>query len=740
MSAPQPLGGPVEYARDDVDLGELLDILLEGKWLILAATLLTLLLGLVYAVLATPIYEADALVQLEGESSSLGAVFGEMGDVLSESSEATAEIELIKSRLVLGRTIEQLELDTVARPVYFPLIGQGVARLAARDVGPAKLLTQFFIGPYAQGEEDITLGRFEVPDGRLGESFYLQAGETEGSYALWLNEEESVVGRVGETLRVEGRDIVIQVQSLRSPPGHRFEVKRRDMLSAIASLRENLSVAEKGKDSGIISLRLQHPDPERAQRILNAIANNYLRQNVERKGEEAEQTLKYLQQQLPALRARLEASEVQLNAYRTRQGSADLLQETQLLLRQSAELEALRLTLAQEREQLLQRFQPGHPSVQALDAQLRDLEQNRTGLESEIRDLPETQQELLRLTRDVQVNTELYTSLLNSAQQLEVAKAGTVGTVRIVDYAGRPREPVKPKRKLILMLSLMLGAFLGLAAVFVRRALFSTIDDPQSFEAHFGLPVFANIPISKVQKTMFGKVNQLAPGLHTLQRRTADDPALEALKSLRTALHFGMHEAQNNIVLITGPRPGLGKSFVAANLASTIASAGKSAVVVDGDMRRGTVHTYAGIKRKPGLSDVLSERATLDEALRPTEQEGLMVLPTGTLPPNPSELLSTPLFHELLQELRTRFDVVLIDSPPNLAVADANILAQIAGTTLLVLRADLHPPREVAESIKRLKMVGANVRGAIFNMVRYQARRYGYGRYNYHYGYGKAKS
>ena len=721
--------------EDEVDIGELFDLLTEGKWLVIAFTLVAALFGLAYASLSTPIYESDALVQLEtDQSSSLSAIFGEMGDVLSAGSEAAAEIELIKSRLVLGRTVEQLDLHTRAQPEFFPLVGQGLARLAGKGLGVAQAVTAVFPEQYAHGGEHIVMGRFETPETLLNQPMTVELG-ADGDYWLYPPGGQPLRGQVGQTVRGEGATLAVQIQSLQGEPGRRFEVERADMLTAIQRLREALTVSEKGKDSGIISIRLQHPDPNMAARILNAVANNYLRQNVERKGEEAEQTLRYLQKQLPSLRGKLEAAEARLNAYRTSQGSADLMQETQILLQKSAELEALRLKLAQEREQLLQRFQPSHPTVQALDAQVRDVDRNRAELDLEVADLPETQQELLRLTRDVEVNTELYTSLLNSAQQLEVAKAGTVGNVRIVDYAGEPRRPVKPQRTLILALSVLLGLMLGVMAVFLRRALFSTLDDPQEFERRFGLPVYANVPVSGNQKKIFGSLKDAIRGMRTLEKRAESDPALEAVKSLRTALHFGLHDATNNIVLITGPRPGLGKSFVASNLAATLASAGRKVALVDGDLRRGTVHEYMGLSRRDGLSDVLAGRATLEGALRTPEEGGPHVLTSGTIPPNPSELLSTAAMKNLVQQLGAEHDVVIIDSPPNLAVADSSVLAQLAGSTLVVLRGATHPPREIAESLKRLALVGAQVRGVVFNMVKQHARRYGYGRYNYYYAY-----
>ncbi len=729
-----------ERADDEIDLGVLIDIILEGKWLVLFITTLGAALGVAYAMLATPIYKADALIQIEDKRSSLAAVFGEMGGALGEPSQTQGEVELIQSRLVLGRTVEALQLDLKVEPVTLPVIGPGLARLRDRRAGirpPAwRPASAYFDGQY------LRIGRFEVPRYQLNRSFRIRARAQSG-YEL-LDPQGSVIGRglAGEALELPDAGIRLLVTELEARPGQEFLVTRMDPLRATNSLRADFFVTAKSKgyrDSGIVALALEATSGLKAQQILNSIANNYLRQNVERKGAEAEKTLEYLRSQLPQLRGRLDEAEAQLNIFRTGQGSADLMQETELLLQQSAKLEGLRLELAQQREQLTQRFKPGHPTVQALDAQLGDLETNREKLEKKIRALPETQQQLLRLTRDVQVNTELYTSLLNSAQQLEVAKAGTIGTVRIIDNAEQPLAPIKPRQPLVVLLGVMLGGAFGIMAVFLRRMLLGTVDDPQFIEQQMGLPIYANIPRSKAQVGISGMLKKHAKGIHTLTNLGEADLAQEAFKSLRTSLHFALHEAPNNLLLITGPRPEVGKTFVCSNLADVFAQVGKSVVVVDCDMRRGTLHNYFGEKRKPGLADYLIDRAQLSDIIKSQREGKLSYIVSGTIPPNPSELLSSAKFEELLTTLSERYDLVILDSPPNLAVTDPSILAQRAGTTVLVLAANEHPSREIAESIKRLKLVGANLKGGVLNKVNQVSRRYGYGRYNYYYAYGSSK-
>lgn len=728
-----PLRQGTPPADEEFDIGDMLDTLMDGKLIIFVSLLICGAIAIAYILLARPIYQADALMQIESDESSMSAIFGDMGDALGVESEATTEIELIKSRLVLGRTIEQLRLN---EQVEFGNWLTSAAQRSRVRLSGSKRISQWRPATAMIGTEILRLSRFEVPAAYYNEDFVLIA-QADGSYQLLAPDESQLLltGRQGTTEHDEATGISLAVAEMKLPAGRRMLLRVRDPLTAVDELRERLKVSEKAKDSGIIHMSLEAYSGAEAQSVLNAIANNYLRQNVERKGEEAEQTLQYLNSQLPELRGSVDAAEVQLNAYRKDRGSADMLQETELLLQQSAQLEASRLELEQQREQLLQRFQAQHPTVLALEAQLREVGQSRNALENKIRSLPETQQDLLRLTRDVQVNTELYVSLLNSAQQLEVAKAGTVGTVRIIDHAALPLESIRPQKMLALISAVALGLIIGISIIFLRRILYSTVDDPQVIEQEFGLPVYASIPMSKSQKAIGEHLNKLKPGMHTLHQEGQDDIALEAFKSLRTALHFGTHGADNNIILITGPRPGLGKTFVATNLGSAIAQSGTPTLVIDCDMRRGTLHNYIGARRRLGLSDYLSGSCGLRDIVRSTAENNLHFITTGTIPPNPSELLALPQFRDLLQLMSKKFAHIILDSPPNLAVADSGILAQSAASVLLVLQANAHPQREIAESLKRLKLIGASVRGVVLNKTPPTSRKYGYNRYHNYYAY-----
>jgi tyrosine-protein kinase Etk/Wzc len=306
--------------------------------------------------------------------------------------------------------------------------------------------------------------------------------------------------------------------------------------------------------------------------------------------------------------------------------------------------------------------------------------------DKQIERLPETQQVILRLSRDVKVNTELYTTLLNNAQTLRVAKAGTVGNVRIIDEAVPPTEPIKPKKPLIVAVSLILGLIIGVVWVFIRKALHRGIEDPDQIEKHLNIPVYATIPHSDDQAKFSEKLKKLgslqANPTVILALENKEDLAIESLRSLRTTLHFAFLEAQNNIIMITGPSPGVGKTFVSTNLAVVLADAGKKILLIDGDMRKGFINKSLGLERENGLSDLISNSITLGEAIHPIAAANIDFIPTGSIPPNPSELLLHERFGQLLGTLSKKYDHIIIDSPPILAVTDACIIGRMASATL----------------------------------------------------------
>ena len=717
-------------------IADVIGILIEGRWLLASVFLLVLLSGVFYAWITPRTYMSDALIQVELKSQPLSAIANLSDTALGGETPTTAEIEITKSRMVLGGVVDSLNLDIVAVPHYFPVVGEAIARGKKNVTAPL-----FGLHQYAWSGETIEVSALQVPDGMLGRVLTLRA-KAAGAYDLMDAEGQLLLsGRVGERNGADtanGR-IEIFVSVLEAHNGTHFDVVRLPRQSAINKVARNLVVSERGKGSGILYLQLRGTNRRANTLTLQSLVTAYQRQNVERRSAEAQSTLVFLEDQLPRIKTELERSETNLNTYRLERGSADLSKETELLLNVSVELEKKRLDLLQQREIALQRFTPEHPVIGALDSQLRQIAGEQSKSQARVKQLPDTQQDILRLTRDVQVNTGLYTALLNRSEELKIAKAGTLGNVRIIDVPVLPMLPDSPKIGMIIVISGILGILLGVTAVFVRRSLHTGVEDPADIERALGVATYASVPYSREQRMMSkGKSPKADQANRILALAAPNSVAVESLRSLRTALYFALHDASNNVIMLTGPAPGLGKSFISLNLAAVLAQSGRRVVVIDADMRRGHMCDALGMDRSPGLSEYLAGTASISDVVRDSGVEGLSIISTGARPPNPSELLLGQRFAELLPALSNSFDHVMIDTPPVLAVTDATIIGRSAGCTLVVLKSGEHPLRMIEECIKRLTNAGVKVNGAIFNQIGGTGGGYGYG-YGYYgarYGYG----
>ncbi|XCY77661.1 polysaccharide biosynthesis tyrosine autokinase [Pseudomonas sp. CBR-F] len=723
-----------EDDNGEIDLLGLFGTLIDHKWLIAAVTGAFMVTGAAYAVLATPVYQANALLQVEAKKNDLLG-FSDIGGMLGKESPSATEIELIQSRYVIGKTVDNLKLDIVVQPMYFPVVGEFLARRFQKANPGAIAEPLLGLDGFAWGGESLKIFKLDLPDGQLGKKLTLTVGEN-AHYTL-LDEDDQVLaaGEAGQPFEQNG--VAFQIEELRAKPGTRFRVIRNARLTSILDYQENLDVVERGKESGMIGLALESTEPDQAIKILNQIAAIYVRQNVERTSAEAAQSLAFLKEQLPEVKKDLEKAGKALNEYQTRSKSVDITLETKAILDQIVGLDTSISELKLQQAEMDRKFTRQHPAYRALLTQIGELTSKQQSLASRVESLPSTQQELLSLTRDVEVGTAIYTQLLNKSQELDVMRAGTVGNVRLIDTADvNFFKPIKPKKILIVLIATLLGGFLAVTLVLLRKALNRGLESPEAIE-QLGLPVYASIPYSTLQKVEEDKITRgrgrADAGSSLLAISHPTDLAVEALRSLRTSLHFAMLEAPNNRIMISGPSPEVGKTFVSVNLAAVIAQTGQRVLLIDVDMRRGYLHKVLGVPAKDGLSDILSNQCTLESAIHKTGVENLDIISRGQIPPNPSELLMHRNLTELLAQVSERYDLVILDTPPLLAVTDAAIVGRQSGTNLIVTRYGLNPAKEIEHTMRRFAQNGIVLRGAIFNGVEKKASaKYGYGNYGYY--------
>ena len=739
-STPEPytalLSGPLPVPmRDDGYESGLrlhLGVLYDNRWLIFSIALMVTLLGVAYAVFARPVYVADMLIHVEEEGHANGSknILGEMASMFDVKSSATSEMELLRSRLVVLRAVDNLRLYIDARPKHFPVIGSTIAKHTETLSAPGL----FGMGGYAWGAEKIVVPIFNVPDANMNQRFLLTA-EGNGQYRIdQPGAAREWKGQVGMPLvfSTGAGEVELQVEQLVANPGAQFYLQRAPRLSTAEDVKKALTIAEHGKQSGVISVTLKGTNQKLVSDTLNEIGKEYMLQNRARKTEEAEKSLSFLQTQMPELKRQLEQSEAKYNQFRYNHGTIDLSEEAKISLQQAATAKAKRLELQQKRTELLTRFTDEHPTVVGINDQIKEMSSEIASTAAHIKELPTLEQELLSLSRDIKVNTDLYTALQNTAQQLSLITAGKVSNVRLVDAPMTPEKPTRPA-SVIVMFSLVLGLFLGLVSAFIKRALFGTLDDPDQIERMFGVPVYATIPHSKFLKKLHSSTSAKSPKLPLLANLSSTDAAIESLRSFRAALQFSMSRARNNVVLMTGATPGLGKTFVSVNLAAVTATAGKRVLLVDADLRNGHLHKYFNVPRQGGLSDYMAGSLPADKVIHRGVMKSMDFISTGSLPSNPSELLLRPRFGELFQSLSSNYDLILIDSTPVLAVSDSLTIGAHAGAIYLMTRAGVTTAEEVRESMKRLRQSGLSAKGVLFNDLQLRPSQYGYG-YGYTYG------
>lgn len=703
---------------DEIDLGRLIGEFIDHRKLIISVTSLFTLVALIYAIFATPIYQADALIQVEQKQAN--AILSNLSQMLPDSQPQSApEIALIRSRMILGKTVDDLNLQARVKQKYFPLLGRGFARLSGDKPG------------------SLSISRLYIPENDNDTPEIILTVKERNSFSISVGD-FSINGKVGELL--DERGISLKVDEISAKPGTEFSIVYVSRLKAITDLQDDIAVADQGKDTGMLTLSLTGDNPVLIERILNSISENYLAQNIARQAAQDAKSLEFLSKQLPEVRSDLDQAEDKLNQYRRKSDSVDLSLEAKAVLDQMVNVDNQLNELTFRESEISQLYTKEHPTYKALMEKRKTLQDEKSKLNKRVSAMPETQQEILRLSRDVESGRAVYMQLLNRQQELNIAKSSAIGNVRIIDNAVTQPKPIKPKKILIVLIGIILGVMTSAGVVLLRVFLRRGIETPEQLE-ELGINVYASIPIAETfSKSVVQKKGWSKKSAEEIQGFLAvDNPAdlaIEAIRGLRTSLHFAMMEARNNVLMISGASPNAGKTFVSSNLAAVISQTGKKVLFIDTDMRKGYTHKLFNENNTNGLSDILSGKVEINRALKKVVSGDFDFISRGMAPPNPAELLMHRRFGELLNWASENYDIVVLDTPPILAVTDAAIIGNYVGTTLLVARFELNTAKEIEVSVKRFEQAGVTVKGCILNgVVKKASSYYGYGYSHYGYSY-----
>ncbi|WFA36938.1 polysaccharide biosynthesis tyrosine autokinase [Klebsiella pneumoniae] len=703
--------------NEEIDLGRLIGELIDHRKIIISITALFTLIGIVYALFSTPIYQANALIQVEQKQAN--AILSNLSQMLPDSQPQSApEIALLQSRMILGKTVDDLNLQANAKEKFLPVLGRGWARLTNKNNNTLKISRLYISGATDEDDAEVNLRVIS------NNSFVVTGDDFE------------VKGEVGKLLDAKG--LSLKIDSISAPEGTEFILTYATRLKAITDLQKVFSVSDQGKDTGILTLSLLGSNPELIKEIINSISKNYLDQNISRQAAQDAKSLEFLDAQLPKVRSELDIAEDKLNAYRRKSDSVDLSLEAKSVLDQIVNADNQLNELTFRESEISQLYTKEHPTYKALLEKRKTLQDERSKLNKRVSAMPETQQEVLRLSRDVESGRAVYMQLLNRQQELNISKSSAIGNVRIIDDAITEPKPVKPNKILVLILSFILGIILSIGYVLLKTFLRRGIESPEQLE-EIGINVYASVPVSETfSKTVTENIGwKKQKNLENYGFLAVDNPAdlaIEAIRGLRTSLHFAMMEARNNVLMISGASPNAGKTFISSNLAAVISQSGKKVLLIDTDLRKGYLHRVFNVNNTAGLSDYLSGKLDVKTIISKSKDIGFDFISRGTTPPNPAELLMHPRFQDLVSWANENYDIVILDTPPILAVTDAAIIGNYAGTTLVVARFELNTAKEIAVSIKRFEQSGVHVKGCILNgIVKKASSYYGYG-YSY-YGY-----
>lgn len=702
---------------EEINLGRLFGELIDHRKLIVILTSVFTIVAIIYSIFSTPVYEANSMVQVEEKQGN--ALLQSLSQFLPNSGpESAPEVALLQSRLVLGKTVDDLNLQTQINQNFFPIFGAGFARLMGEKMGVVGI-SRLYIHPLENGKTP------KLKMTIIDNNHYRIDG-----YG------KELLGTKNTLLETNG--LAIFVDKIESKPGTTFTITYLDRLDAIDNVEKSFTVAPMiamGVDSGILKLNYIDQNQERAQEILNRIDENYLAQNIERQAAQDAKSLDFLNQQLPEVRNRLDLAEDKLNDYRQKKDSIDLNLEARTTLDQIVNVDNQLNELTFKEADVSQLFTKDHPTYKALLEKRKTLNEEKERLTQHVSSMPATQQEVIRLSRDVDSGRAIYMQLLNRQQELNIAKSSAIGNVRIIDSAVTETAPVKPKKMMIIIIGLLIGAFTSIGIIIVRMLMKQGVESPAQME-DLGIEVLGNIPASVWLTKENSRVNKLNRDMRFLSVENSADVAIEAIRNVRTSLYFKLQEAKNNIITISGATKGAGKTFLSSNLAAVFVQGNKKVLLIDADMRRGYLHDLFKLNNENGLSEALSGKISIDKSIKRYESAGLDVITRGTISSYPSELLLTDNFRRLIEWSSANYDIVIIDTPPILAVTDASIICQLSGVNVLVARFEINTVKEIEVAMKNLEKVGVEIDGCVLNGVLKKASNYysyGYDSYSYSY-------
>ena len=727
--------------------GDYLSVLLRNRLLICGILMVTVGVTAVFTFMARKVYEARSTVMIEvgGRAGGIDAIFGVPNFVQSAIiSEVLLnnQVEILRSRTLAERTIAKLRarpdadrlefLGSKERPAsaaglvealalttsISPIENTNVIQIRARACSPheASVIANTIVDAYLEHNRSWARGEVTEVKGFLEQqltSVRERLSKSEDALKSF-QEREKVASLSDETEAAVKKLAEFEAQRGQAQVDLEGSQRRLSYLETQLSAQKKSLVEDIGRVSAPVVTGLRNTLAN-----LEGIRTRYLAQGYTEDHEKMQEINK-----------------------RIEETKGQLVDKTKDALSKEINLQDPFSYSQQLVEKIL-----------ALEVEVRTLRARVDGFDAIIRDytadlekLPGKALTLARLERDKQVNEQILVMLMDKYEEARIKEAGQLGNASVIDVAREPERPILPKTKRNLVLGFVAGLLLGLIGAFSIERYRDRIEDASDVELlSDGIPLLASIPSMTngrrrrgLFRTRIGgvPVTTVSGGQEGNRVLVAEadphSPASESYRSLRTNILFSQVDEPLRTIVVTSPGPSEGKSTLVANLAVVMAQAGSKTVVVDSDLRRPTVSALLGAGRGAGLTDVLSGRMELEEVITPTRVDGLFLVGTGALPPNPSEMLGSRRMRQVIADLSKGFEFVLFDSPPVLPISDAAALGARVDGTLLVVRCDVTAGAGLSRALSVMKGVHAKVIGIVLNDLDVH-HRFGYRSYDDYY-------
>ena len=757
----------METKTNEIDIRKIARIIGEHWWWFVAGVGICVLLGIAYYLRKSPTWTTDASIALrqkDGSGTSIDAL-SMLG--LSGNTAAEDEVVVLASRGLIYQAVDALNLWDASSK-------RGGLRWEGEFRNPALTIE------YVALTEDAQMKPFtvKVKPTRRGYTVKTKMGFFSRSTRRVADLSEPIETGVG-TLFIHAN------RPLSTDTTYRVAHARRELV--VAGYKKNIKVSLHKKESNIIQLSTKSPMPDRDRALLQQMIEQYNLNAIVDKNMLATNTAAFIDERLAIITRELGEAEEAVSDYKQQNNIANINTQAQLFLTASsreqqamAEIET-QLSLVEyideflrddtkrnslipstigvtdaslasglseynalqlQRMRILRTATEDNPVIEQMNAQLasmranimetigsvreslkirqRNLEAQDTKFNRQIKNAPEQEREYIRVVRQQEIKERLYIYLYQKREENALMLAATAMPAKIIDMPQRDVRSRSPKLSKLLMLCILLGLILPGGALYLYVLLNDTIDDAKEFERTIKAP-------------MLGQLVQNSRNAHIAIHEGESTVSAELFRLIRTNLKFVLPaEAKNPVILVTSCINGDGKSYVSSNIALSLAILGKKVVLVGMDIRKPMLATYFGLRDKGHLTDYLAEPSVaLDDIIVPSgEHKNLDLIPCGTIPPNPAELLQTERVDSFFAELKKRYDYIIVDTAPVALVSDTFQLDRVADMTLFVCRYK-YTPSEMVDYINQIvEQKRMHNIACVLNGIKGLRAGYGYGQSN----------